>query len=459
VGSHPTVIVPCETRNRELDAKLLLGCAAAERGFPVVVGEKKAINLRLGGLPRGLYLSKSLTNRNVRIYDVLRQLGHRVVCGDEEGLVYHSREQYWTTKVGAEAFARADALLAWGEENAANWRAHPAYAGAPIFVTGNPRIDLLRPELRGLFDEEAEKLRHRFGRFVLVNTNFSRVNHWFPAQSHLRTTLARAEREPGAVPEDELGVARQKQLLFEHFLAMVERLESAFPDVAVVVRPHPSESHAPWLRVAEGRPRLCVVHEGPVVPWLVAAEAVIHNGCTSAIETWLLGRTPIAYRPVRSDRFDLDLPNDLSEQGGDAHELVALVAAALEGRLQPAPEAVRARRGEIARHVAALEGDLAADRIVGALEEVAAGAVPARAPRARDVLVGRARLAVRGVRKRVEARLPEHRNSRAYVRHVFPPTSLAEVQARIDALGRRLGRFDAVRAVSRADNVFELRTR
>ena len=36
--SASTLIVPVETQVRELDAKLLLSCVAAERGFPVIMG-------------------------------------------------------------------------------------------------------------------------------------------------------------------------------------------------------------------------------------------------------------------------------------------------------------------------------------------------------------------------------------------------------------------------------------
>ncbi len=33
-----TLIIPVENQVRELDAKLLLGCVAAERGLPVILG-------------------------------------------------------------------------------------------------------------------------------------------------------------------------------------------------------------------------------------------------------------------------------------------------------------------------------------------------------------------------------------------------------------------------------------
>ena len=51
-----------------------------------------------------------------------------------------------------------------------------ATTGTPINVTGHPRIDLLRPELRAFFDDGVRRLRERYGKFALLNTNFSKVN-------------------------------------------------------------------------------------------------------------------------------------------------------------------------------------------------------------------------------------------------------------------------------------------
>ena len=47
-----TLIVPVENQSRELDAKLLLSCVAAERGFPVVLGSRFFIHLAAASLPR-----------------------------------------------------------------------------------------------------------------------------------------------------------------------------------------------------------------------------------------------------------------------------------------------------------------------------------------------------------------------------------------------------------------------
>lgn len=452
------LIIPAETQNREFDAKLLLACFAAERGLRVIVGSKKEINLRIASLPPSIFVSKSLTNRNARLYEVLRQLGHSIVCGDEEGLVYFSPENYLATKVGDAAFRKAEALLAWGPENARNWQEYRGYHGVPIFVTGNARVDLLRPELRSFFDEEVARIRQRFGAFVLINTNFGRLNHYFPHMSWQRQALERAERAPGSVSEFDAGLAAHRLALFEHFLEMVGALARAYPDHAVVVRPHPSENHQSWRDAAGGSPNVHVLHEGNVVPWLRAARVMVHNGCTTGIESHLLGKTPIAFRPVTSERFDLQLSNGLSEQAFDLPSLIAKVGAALAGEIQHDAAAEAAKQKLLDQHVASVRGRFACERIVDALETFAEGLDPERRPALRDRVAGQLRARLRRARKRLEARVPGHRNNETYVRHMFPGLALPEVKSRIARFRALLDRFDGVDARQLHENVFEVRT-
>jgi surface carbohydrate biosynthesis protein len=450
------LIIPAETQARELDAKLLLACAAAERGFPVILGEKKRISLRIDRLPRGVFVAKGVTRRHRRIFRLLRQLGFSVVAGDEEGLVHPSAEHYLRAKVGPEALAQVETLLAWGPENARAWRESPGYAGAPIRETGNPRTDLLRPGLRDFFAAEADVLVRRFGRFVLVNTNFSRLNHYLPHMSWQRQLLERSGAAPDAEDAFEVGLARHRAAIFGAFLAMVPAVARAHPDCAVVVRPHPSESHEPWREAAGSLPNVHVVYEGSVVPWLLAARATLHNGCTTGFEAHLLGRPAVAFQPVASDRFDNHLPNGLSFAAFSLPQLLEQVDRALRDALVPDASELEARRKLLAHHVTGVEGRLAADRVVDALEEFESGR-SGRRPSAFGRALGRIGTARRRRKKLAEARQPGTRSHPNYVRHVFPGLAPEDVDARIARFRALLGRFEGVEARRLEPDVFEVR--
>ena len=173
-----TLIIPIENQVRELDAKLLLACVAVERGFPVVLGSRAFIHYAIASLPRGVYLAKSMRRLSNRMFGILGDLGHVIVASDEEGLVRGPDDFYHSRRLSETTLERIAMLFAWGENDAKALRSFPGVAGIPIHVTGNPRIDLLRKELRHFFDPQVETLRSRFGPYVLVNTNFGLVNHF-----------------------------------------------------------------------------------------------------------------------------------------------------------------------------------------------------------------------------------------------------------------------------------------
>ena len=189
------LIIPVENQVRELDPKLLLACIAARRGFPVIIGSHRKIDLRISSLPQSLYLNKSMTDRNLKMFRIMRYLGHEIVTWDEEALVHLPPDTYYSRRLSPVAIQYVSHLFAWGEDNAELWRQYPDLpAGMPIHVTGNPRSDMLRPELRSFYESEADDLRQEHGKFILVNTNFNHVNAFYPAQNLFRPVNGDGEK-------------------------------------------------------------------------------------------------------------------------------------------------------------------------------------------------------------------------------------------------------------------------
>ena len=116
------------------------------------------------------------------------------------------------------------------------------------------------------------------------------------------------------------------------------------------------------------------------------------------------------------------------------------------------------RRSILDRHLAALDGPLAADRMVDVLLD--SGYLARRPPRPALATYARGwlRNRLRTARKRANMRKPGHRNNIVYHAHRFPDISAAEVQARVDRFGRLLGRFARVRVEPYGDYTFRFRT-
>ena len=452
--SPSTLLIPVEIQVRELDAKVLLAAVAAERGFPVILGSRAFVHFQSSSIAPGVYLAKSMRKLSIRMFEILRELGHDIVAYDEEALVRYPDEEYYRRRLSPKTISRAQHLLAWGEDDAAVLRAYPGYRGAPIHVTGNPRVDLMRTELREYYRPETEAIQARFGEFVLVNTNFGSVNHFFDELSEYKKAAQAGERA-GAHPF-EAGLGRHKLALFRHFLLMVPELCRAVPDHTVVLRPQPVENHGPWLALAKQCPNLRVVNEGNVVPWLMACKALVANSCTTEVESALLYVPTVNYQPVTSELYDSALATALSRPAREPSELCDRVREMVAGTLGPLQPAIR--REILSPHVASLDGPLAADRIVDVL--ASSGYLEHRPPRPPLATYARGwlRNRIRSLGKHRNMRRPGHRNNMSYHAHRFPEIHAEDVQDRVDRFARLLGRFARVRVAAAGEYTFRFHT-
>lgn len=441
-GPKTSVLIPIEGQARELDAKLLLACVAAERGYSAIIGSRNPIHRDITRFPRGVYMAKSMRQSKNRMFGILRGLGHEIVGWDEEAVVRFPRDDFYRRRLSPRSLLNVSHLFAWGEDDAQVLREYPELPDTPIHVTGNPRVDLLRPELRGYYDSEANEIRREYGDFLLINSNFGYVNAFVKDMNLLQSSpggeLVLGPNTKGMEPEFARGLALHKQALFERFLELLPALAKEFPEHRIVLRPHPSEDHEPWKQAARGFENVSVVHERSVIPWLVAAKAVIHNGCTTAVESALLGMTAIAYCPVRREGIDFELPNSLSHRAETLPQLLATVRAVASGRPDTGDDALR--RALLERHIAALEGPLAADRMIDVLD---AAGYARGLPRPGVIPYLKARRAAAARSRQDELRTRSSGAGQAYVDHRFPGTSVADLRERIGRFSERLGRFRA----------------
>jgi len=299
----------------------------------------------------------------------------------------------------------------------------------------------MRPEVREYYRPDVDMIRARFGDFVLINTNFNGVNHFFAELSHFKNAAEAADA--ATVHPFEAGKGRHKLALFHHFQAMVPRLCAAVADHTVVLRPHPNENHATWLEVAKGCPNLQVVNEGNVIPWLLASKALVANSCTTMVESAVLDVPTVNFEPVTSAEYDYQLPNTLSRSAVSIDDVCELVVSMVRGVIGPL--GLAERRATLAQHLAALDGPLAADRMVDVLDECGyRDRLPPAPPlwtRVRGQFDNRRRTAS----KRRNMRRPGHRNNIVYHAHRFPDISVDEVCHRVARFGRLLNRFERVR--------------
>ncbi len=455
--SRPPLLIPIENQVRELDAKLLLAAQAVSRGHECYIGWKGSIDGRLNEFPRGVYFSKSLTSRNVKVLRISQHLGHSVVAWDEEALVHYPPDIYYARRLDQTALELTDHVYAWGEDKKELFEGHPDYPGTPMSVVGNPRADLLRPELRPFFDEAVKAIKDDYGDFILINTNFGTINGYYPEMNVCyRKEDANGELTLGrgsvGFPEDfAMSLFNFRVRVLDAIKALVPKIAEAFPDHTIVLRPHPAENRDMWRDHLKSHDNVHVVAEGNVVPWLMASDVLVHNGCTTAVESYILGRPVVAYVPFSGgEDFATEPPHKLSQVCSSVESVISGVDAVLKGCREDGHDAKRDKI--LNQFVSALEGDLAVKRIVDSVERD----ITPRRVGIGQRLWGSAFALGRKTVRQLRVSGGQGRYSIGFKQQRFPDVTKDIMEQKLESLGALTGSQSAMKVTQMESDLFRL---
>jgi hypothetical protein len=228
-------------------------------------------------------------------------------------------------------------------------------------------------------------------------------------------------------------------------------LSHALPQHTIIVRPHPAENKESWRANTAALPNVRVIHEGAAANWILGAEAVIHNNCTTGVEAFLLDKPVFAYCPLVAKEFDYGLPNAVSYQVASVEELCRVVREQVQE-----PEAklfVQEGRQKVAQHyIGSLAGPLASEKIVAALQELAVRPQVYQ-PSTWHLFKKRTISSLPKGIKLLKQKLRGGSGTQ-YLKHKFPGLVLAEVEQALARLQAVSGRFSKVQTRQLEKSVF-----
>ncbi|WP_067724772.1 surface carbohydrate biosynthesis protein [Oceanobacillus damuensis] len=301
--------LPVEIKVRELDAKLLLAYYAAIEGYYVIIGEHRMVELASTVYPNGIFFSKGYPKGfRKRIITNAKSNGHMVVELDEEGLILSNTTQYLNDRMKLEMLHSITQEYCWGEfQKETITNAAPTFA-SNCHIVGHPRFDLLKSKFRPLYKKDVEDIRNKYHEFVLINTRFSLYNSITEKKNQNTDALT-----------------LYIKCLYHHFLKLVKVMCERFPNTNFIVRPHPGESINSYRAIFSQYPNVHVIHEGNIIKWLMAAEVIVQNGCTSSIEAFLAGKPIISYIPITSEAYDVVFLNELGIKAKNTKEVTNIL--------------------------------------------------------------------------------------------------------------------------------------
>jgi surface carbohydrate biosynthesis protein len=374
-------------------------------------------------------------------------------------------DTYFSRRLHPEAIRLVSHLFAWGQDNVELWRQYPHLPdNLPIHSVGNPRTDMLRPEMHPFYEDEVQALRDTYGKFVLINTNFNHVNAFGPDMNLFQPVQNPGEAAKfgraakGMSREYAEGLCNHKQAVFKDFKQLIPKLDKAFPELNIVIRPHPTEQHDAYNEIAARCSRVHVTNQGNVVPWILASRVVLHNGCTTGIEAFVMGVPAISYRASINEKYDngfYRLPNAVSHQCFNFDQLQDKLNQILTGKLVTTDS--DERQALVGHYLASQSGPLSCERMVDVLESLASGGIDNAEPSLVDRLQRRIIAEGYHLYKRLKPKLPGSHNRPEFQRHRYPPIPIETIHSKIERIQQILKDNTRLNVTQLSDVLFQIR--
>ena len=287
-------------------------------GYECYLGSKDEIHRLFEQVKPFAYFDKGYHAKvSEGIYDTIKKNEGSIINLDEEGGVDFKDFSTISARYPEKVFQICDLIFLWGV-NQYQFLKHSReyFSEDKVVVSGHPRFDILKQPFHSLYEQASKALRSRYKRYVLINTNMGFGNNIW-GDSFVRKNYGPRLRELDKIIEFD------KQKL-ERYISFVRRLAPVC-DAKIILRPHPEESQVTYSKAFQDLKNVEVVFEGSVIPWILAAEVLIHPDCTTGIESLMLGKRSISYLPDHQDNVSTYLPIKLSHACHDEDELIDLI--------------------------------------------------------------------------------------------------------------------------------------
>lgn len=226
---------------------------------------------------------------NAPLLEMFHALGVlTMVCDTEGGILSESgadAPENWARQFRELGLSRCvDRYFFWGARLRDAFAEAGTLASDALEVTGCPRYDLCHPRWQTLLDYPDRD-------FVLVNTNFSALNPRFGASADGEV---RVFERMGWGRDYARALFSDLRAVFPRYIEAIGQMARRNPQRRFVVRPHPFEDAGRYERSYASLSNVKVDGAGDVLNPISRADCVVHLNCGTAVETVLLGKTPIS---------------------------------------------------------------------------------------------------------------------------------------------------------------------
>lgn len=282
---------------------------------------------------------------------------------DTEQSVYRNAEEYrmsmWDEP---ELFRAARCACMWGPAIARHVIERGVFTEEQIAVTGCPRFDYYSGPLAKVYGEKVGPSLPGSPPYILINTNFTIGNY---SDNSLDRMVHNMSTNYGWPREMILEWHRVQREAIASFVELAKNLAKDFPELVIVIRPHPQENEEPYREGTAGFPNIQVRKEGSVTPWVQRALAVVQRSCSTAVEAVMAGVPALSPKWIPTTH-EYPLPEAMSVALDSYEDFRQAVCEIVAGRFRPERE-TRARIEELTAEWLHASDGLAHERVADAV--------------------------------------------------------------------------------------------
>ena len=323
------IYLPIEIKVREFYSKLYLCHTLAENGFTCIFGSKKGVHDAMLKMPKGIYFTKDIAQSSLKyLLDKKKKSQHIVSLDEEAGIAITKISSFYKKRISEDTLTLASKVYCYGN-NDFNFLVNEFPEQAQKIVkTGSPRIDLWQPSIGDVvFSDKIKAIKNKYSEFVLINSSIG-----ITSKEKITFLINQALDYKLIDPKE----TKKKRIEYENrynefkkFASIINELARSCPDKKFVLRPHPAERIEDWKKEFVSIPdNLYLDRDGDVGPFIFACEALIHEGCTTAMQALIAKKPTLSINPMMKIGQDPglnDFPNQISLEVHSLEDLVSYI--------------------------------------------------------------------------------------------------------------------------------------
>ena len=295
------IYIPIEILVREINPKILFSFISALNNYRVYIGTKtgiyKIIKKKKSCNKAGIFFYKSQIINNRPYMKEIKKVCEKFVVLDEE-LGVGVANLNLALKRRAINIEEIDYFFVIGNKMMKKLEQYNIYFKKISVVTGWLKYDIYKNKYIDLFKSEIDYIKKNYGSYYLFSSNYGALSK--------EGLLSRVKKDPKL---KEYKNFKKKENNYHTFLDSIKDFRylkkklllflKKNPSFKLVIRPHPADEKQEDWKIFESFENVKVINKFDIIPWIISSKGIIHRGCSTSIDAFLLNKPVFFFNPNR----------------------------------------------------------------------------------------------------------------------------------------------------------------